>query len=179
MVTICTTSFNFHELYVLPTQCIHVWCVDLRTNNYYFSLQHEFIGFYNRGRECLQRGRDWVFKSEGYSFVLKRLNSNLERSAADTGHAQQCLTSKRSKPADFQYQISGVQEKECLSQTPYVGHRTYVQLYSRICADKPTCKQKWIKIHNNGSDDMRDRDAAVRSLGKKTNECGKSAEALR
>jgi len=25
-----TTRFNTHELYVLPTQCIYVFCVDLR-----------------------------------------------------------------------------------------------------------------------------------------------------
>jgi len=29
--------------------------------------------FINRGRECLLRGTDWVFKSDSYSFVLKRL----------------------------------------------------------------------------------------------------------
>ena len=30
MVTICTTSFNTHKFYVLPTQCIYVFRVDLR-----------------------------------------------------------------------------------------------------------------------------------------------------
>ena len=30
-------------------------------------------GFYSRGRECSLRGTDWVFKSDGYSFVLKGL----------------------------------------------------------------------------------------------------------
>jgi hypothetical protein len=25
--------FNIHKLYVLPTQCIYVFCVDLRTNS--------------------------------------------------------------------------------------------------------------------------------------------------
>ena len=29
---------------------------------------------YNRGREYLQRGTAWVFKSDGYSFFLKSLN---------------------------------------------------------------------------------------------------------
>ena len=36
MVTICTTRFNIHKFYVLPTQCINVFCVDLRTNSNYF-----------------------------------------------------------------------------------------------------------------------------------------------
>ena len=26
-------KFNIHQLYVLPTQCIYVFCVDLRTNS--------------------------------------------------------------------------------------------------------------------------------------------------
>jgi hypothetical protein len=29
MVTICTTKFNIQQFYVLPTQCIYVFCVDL------------------------------------------------------------------------------------------------------------------------------------------------------
>jgi hypothetical protein len=33
--------------YVLPTQCIYVFCVDLRTNSYYFTVQHWLVGFCN------------------------------------------------------------------------------------------------------------------------------------
>jgi len=40
VVTICTTSFNIQQFYVLPTQCIYVFCVDLRTNSDYFPIQH-------------------------------------------------------------------------------------------------------------------------------------------
>jgi len=28
------------QFYVLPTQCIYVFCVDLRTNSHYFPIQH-------------------------------------------------------------------------------------------------------------------------------------------
>jgi hypothetical protein len=38
-VTICTTRFNVHKFYVLPTQCVYVLCMDLRTNSDYFSIQ--------------------------------------------------------------------------------------------------------------------------------------------
>ena len=38
VVTICTTRFNIHKFCLLPTQCIYVFCVDLRTNSDYFSL---------------------------------------------------------------------------------------------------------------------------------------------
>ena len=33
-------QFNKHKSYVLPTQCIYVFCVDLRTNSHYFPIQH-------------------------------------------------------------------------------------------------------------------------------------------
>ena len=33
-------QFNIQQFYVLPTQCIYVFCVDLRTNSDYFTLQH-------------------------------------------------------------------------------------------------------------------------------------------
>jgi len=41
-------QFNIQEFYVLPAQCIYVFCVDLRTNGDYFPLQHELTGFYKR-----------------------------------------------------------------------------------------------------------------------------------
>ena len=40
VVTIYTARFNIQQLYVLPTQCIYVFCVDLRTNSDYFPIQH-------------------------------------------------------------------------------------------------------------------------------------------
>ena len=35
-----TTQFNIQQLYVLPTHCIYVFYVDLRTNSDYFPIQH-------------------------------------------------------------------------------------------------------------------------------------------
>ena len=55
LVTICTAQwsvyvphsghymyqqFNNQQFHVLPTQCIYVFCVDLRTNSHYFPIQH-------------------------------------------------------------------------------------------------------------------------------------------
>ena len=37
---IYTTRFDIHKFHVLPTQCIYVFCVDLRTNSDYFPIQH-------------------------------------------------------------------------------------------------------------------------------------------
>jgi len=36
----CTTILTFQQFCVLPTQCIGVFCVDLRTNSDYFPMQH-------------------------------------------------------------------------------------------------------------------------------------------
>jgi uncharacterized cysteine cluster protein YcgN (CxxCxxCC family) len=33
-------QFNIEQFYVLPTQCIYVFYVDLRTNSHYFPTQH-------------------------------------------------------------------------------------------------------------------------------------------
>ena len=40
VVTICTIGLKIQQFYVLPTQCIYVFCVDLRTNSDYFTIQH-------------------------------------------------------------------------------------------------------------------------------------------
>ena len=41
-------QFNIQQFYVLPTQCIYVFGVDLSTNSDYFSIQHYLTGIYNR-----------------------------------------------------------------------------------------------------------------------------------
>jgi len=40
VVTICTTSLTFNNSTFCPHSCICVFCVDLRTNSYYFPIQH-------------------------------------------------------------------------------------------------------------------------------------------
>jgi len=37
---VCTGRFDVQKFYVLSTQCIYVFCVDLRTNSDYFAVQH-------------------------------------------------------------------------------------------------------------------------------------------
>ena len=41
-------QFNIQQFYVPPTQCIYVFCIDLRKNRDYFPIQHSFTGLYNR-----------------------------------------------------------------------------------------------------------------------------------
>ena len=67
-------QFNIQQFYVLPTQCIYVFCVDLRTNSHYFPIQHQLIGFYNRDGVCLLRGKDRIFI---YTSLYKAIQSQL------------------------------------------------------------------------------------------------------
>ena len=41
-----------------------MFCIYLGTNSDLCHLQHKLIGFYNPDEKCLQRGTDWVFKSD-------------------------------------------------------------------------------------------------------------------
>ena len=60
-ITLCTTRFNIKKFYVLPTQCIFVMCMDLRTNSDYFPIQHWLTSLYSWNGVCLLRGTDWIF----------------------------------------------------------------------------------------------------------------------
>ena len=48
---------------VLPTQYIYAFCVDLRTNSDYFTVQHWLVGFYNWDGVCLLRGTFYILRS--------------------------------------------------------------------------------------------------------------------
>jgi len=62
LASLCTASLTLQKSHVLPTQCIYVFCVDLRTNCDYFPVQCLLAGYYNRDGVCLLRGTDWIFK---------------------------------------------------------------------------------------------------------------------
>ena len=54
-------QFHIQQFYVLHTQCIYVFCVDLRTNRDYFPIQRYLAAFSNLDGMCLPRGTDWIF----------------------------------------------------------------------------------------------------------------------
>ena len=54
-------QFNIQQFYVQPTQCIYVFCVDLRTNSDYFPIQHWLVFIIEM--ECLLRGTDWILNT--------------------------------------------------------------------------------------------------------------------
>jgi len=64
---------EFANFVVLPRMC----CVWNQNKQRLFLFTALTYSLYNRGREYLLRGTDWVFKSDSYSFVLKRFISDL------------------------------------------------------------------------------------------------------
>jgi hypothetical protein len=62
VVALCTTKFSAQKFYILTTQWIWVFCMDLRTSSDYFPKQHELNGLYNRDGKRLLRGTTWTFK---------------------------------------------------------------------------------------------------------------------
>jgi len=74
VVTICTVSLTFNNCTFCPHSCIYVFCVDLRTNSYYFPIQHWLTGLYNWDGLCLLRSTGWTFKYySGYCLVFRGL----------------------------------------------------------------------------------------------------------
>ena len=57
VVTLCTTRFNIRQYYILPTQCMYVFCMNVRTHSDYFPAQHEMISFYQPHTEYLLFGK--------------------------------------------------------------------------------------------------------------------------
>ena len=53
--------------------CVSVCCMDLRTNSYYFPIQHQLIGFYKRDGVCLLRGTTFFLNERQSVFIRKGL----------------------------------------------------------------------------------------------------------
>ena len=77
-------------------------------------MQHQIVRFYNRGRECLLRGMNWVCKSDKYNFILTGLNYSLTQKA----------------PGNIRYQI--ICRKESLFLTQFYISRLYKQAIFRL-----------------------------------------------
>jgi hypothetical protein len=55
-------QFNIQQFYVLPTQFIYLFCVDIETNSDYFPIQHSLVGFCDLDGECLLCSTNWILK---------------------------------------------------------------------------------------------------------------------
>lgn len=55
-------SFKIKKLYILPTECICVFCRDLRKKNRdFYPILHSMTDFYIGERMCLLCGKKWNF----------------------------------------------------------------------------------------------------------------------
>ena len=71
-VIVLTTRTDIPKFYHLPTRCIHVLFVVVRTHNDHFSHQHYMIGFYNHLVRCLLHGRRRIYKyNSGYTIPCR------------------------------------------------------------------------------------------------------------
>jgi len=55
-------ALNNTELYLLSTECIYVFCIDLRTNINICSNNINLIGYYNLEGQQLLHGTEWALK---------------------------------------------------------------------------------------------------------------------
>jgi hypothetical protein len=62
-----STKFNSHRFYVLPTQCIYVFGMNLWTNSDYFPI-HNYVLPFITVTECFLRGTNWMFKHTSRSW---------------------------------------------------------------------------------------------------------------
>jgi len=65
MTKLIVASRNFAKAPKISTYCprpLYVFCIYLRPNIDFRSVQHKLIGFYNRDEKCLQRGTNCCLK---------------------------------------------------------------------------------------------------------------------
>jgi len=61
-------QFNIQQFYVLHTQCIYVFCVDLRTNSDFFPMKHKHVVFSTETQ--------YVFCEVGTKFLRRCIPEN-------------------------------------------------------------------------------------------------------
>ena len=52
--------FYVCTLFVVPTDFLYMFCMDIGTNSKHFTIKNQLIGFVNRDAKCLLRGTDSV-----------------------------------------------------------------------------------------------------------------------
>jgi hypothetical protein len=63
-------QFNIQQLYALPTLYLCVLYLSENKQRLVSFTLKKLIGFYNRDEKCLQRGTNWVFRSNGLPSVF-------------------------------------------------------------------------------------------------------------
>jgi len=48
--------------FTFGSQCVHLFCANIRTDIEVCCMQYSVTGCYNRNGRCLLRGTNWVFK---------------------------------------------------------------------------------------------------------------------
>ena len=61
VVSLSKTKFNAQPFYIIPTECIYVFCMNGRNNSGYFPTQQSLVCFCNGDGKCLLCRSNWVF----------------------------------------------------------------------------------------------------------------------
>jgi hypothetical protein len=124
--------------------CIYVFCVNLRTNNYYFPIQHYLTGFYNAYGPCLLFG--WA---ESLNIRIIKVNLSLQ-TVNQRGHMDIKLVINRLAPNDtYMSRTAPLTSKRCILyiystdiSTEYFKHALYSPFFSlqnAVCFIMLTC----------------------------------------
>ena len=80
----------FTARYVLPTQCIYVFCVDLRTNSDYFTVQHSRVSACNKYEALLIKKSHPVYDAVSMFRTLHLQGCLQAVGWHDTSHRHRC-----------------------------------------------------------------------------------------
>ena len=118
-------QFNIQQFYVLPTQCIYVFCVDLRTNSHYFPIQHSLTGLYNRDTACV-----YCAVQTGYLYICIYITNKTVQYGRCHGTGGHSPDSHRGIPLNCSHSVSP-------PQTDIEPRYCWTRFYSRASAVIP------------------------------------------
>jgi len=140
------------SLFNFPTQCICVFCTDLRTNSDYFPIQHILVGFYNVHGRRSPWGRNWSHISFGWMYSLTRFSHVrfgdaslvagtrlVERNENDL--TQCAIWSFRMKQLEFEVPLKEDLINNCTVGSVWSGASQLVQRYA--CCLSPCQASSW------------------------------------
>lgn len=74
MVILWTIRFNYQIYWILPNECIYVFCFVLRINSHYFPILQWLIGVHNTDTVCLLRGKIEIFNKTQINLDPQRVD---------------------------------------------------------------------------------------------------------
>jgi len=131
LLTLHTTGFNLQKFYVLHTQWICVVYVGLRTDGYYFLVQHWPTGCCNRHEVCnfsLPPRIRWILDTWPLKYGTDRLSRNVVKEL----QLLAALTSQMSADPEMECVYCAVETKSLATVQFKVGFVVCIRAYSQV-----------------------------------------------